>query len=92
MHGRDRHQRDGRAWGAPLQRRTVIPTAVRRVPGLRRRLLAAMLRPERRYRTIVATIAHNIWLASILALASIAGLLAIVLAVSRKLAGSENEY
>jgi hypothetical protein len=47
---------------------------------------------ERRYRTIVASISHDIWLASVLALASIAGLLAIVLAVSRRLAESENDY
>jgi hypothetical protein len=51
-----------------------------------------MLRPERRYRTIVATIAHDIWLASILALASVIGLLAIVLAVSRRFAESADEY
>jgi hypothetical protein len=51
-----------------------------------------MLRPERRYWIILASISHDIWLASILALASIAGLLAIVLAVSRRLAGSEQEY
>jgi hypothetical protein len=51
-----------------------------------------MLPAERRYQTILATIAHDIWLASVLALASIAGLLAIVLAVSRRLAESENEY
>jgi hypothetical protein len=41
---------------------------------------------------IVATIAHDIWLASILALASVIGLVAIVLAVSRRLAESEDQY
>jgi hypothetical protein len=47
---------------------------------------------ERRYRTIVATIAHDIWLASILALASIVGLVAIVLAVSSRLSDPEDGY
>jgi len=40
--------------------------------------------------TIVASIAHDIWLGSTLALASLVGLLAVILAVSRRLQEQED--